>query len=136
MQTKTYKTRISILIMCILVIIPAICLVPLSQAPTPAQITVVSFVLLTIAIIIASIFSIKYVIDNDTLRIYTFFWMHTDIKIESIKKMEPSRCLLSSPAGSLKRLAIHYNKYDVAYISPRNQEDFINEINKRRESKE
>lgn len=136
MQTKTYKTRISILIMCILVIIPAICLVPLSQAPTPAQITVVSFVLLTIAIIIASIFSIKYVIDNDTLRIYTFFWMHTDIKIESIKKMEPSRCLLSSPAGSLKRLAIHYNKYDVVYISPRNQEDFINEINKRRDSKE
>ncbi len=136
MQTKTYKTRISILIMCILVIIPAICLVPLSQAPTPAQITVVSFVLLTIAIIIASIFSIKYVIDNDTLRIYTFFWMHTDIKIESIKKMEPSRCLLSSPTGSLKRLAIHYNKYDVVYISPRNQEDFINEINKRRESKE
>ena len=62
--------------------------------------------------------------------------MHTDIKIESIKKMKPSRCLLSSPAGSLKRLAIHYNKYDVVYISPRNQEDFINEINKRRESKE
>ena len=85
---------------------------------------------------IASIINIKYVIVNDTLRIYSFFWIHKDIKIDSIRKMEPSRSIISSPAGSLKRLAIHYNKYDVVYISPRYQEDFINEINKRRKCKD
>jgi len=88
-------------------------------------------IMLFVLLLLASAVKIKYVIDGDTLKIYSFFWIHNDIDIKSIRKMEPSRCVLSSPAASLKRLAIHYNKYDVVYVSPRNQEDFINEIKKR-----
>ena len=132
MQTKTYKTRVSILLVFFLVFCAAISIISLMNAPQPARIKIAAVILLLV-VIIAGLVNIKYVIDNDTLRIYSFFWFHTDIKINSIRKMEPSRCPLSSPAASLKRLAIHYNKYNVVYISPRNQEDFINEINKRRE---
>jgi Bacterial PH domain len=35
---------------------------------------------------------------------------------------------LSSPAASLDRIAIVYNKYDEIYISPKNREDFIKEL--------
>ena len=131
MQTKTYKTRISVLLVLIILLIA---IMPLFLPPKEDIIFVIAFPIL-ILVLLASIVNIKYVIDGDTLKIYTFFWMHNDIDIKSIRKMEPSRCILSSPAASLKRLAIHYNKYDVVYISPRNQEDFINEINKRLKNK-
>ena len=138
MQPKTYKTRVSILLMFFIIFVGVLCQLPLimNHAPQTAIISSSAIMILVLGFVIASIINIKYVIDNDTLRIYTFFWIHKDIKIDSIRKMEPSRCILGSPAGSLKRLAIHYNKYDVVYISPRYQEDFINEINKRRKCKD
>lgn len=134
MQPKTYKTRVSILLMILIILVGVLCQLPLimNHAPQTAIISSSAIIILVLGVVIA----IKYVIDKDTLRIYTFFWIHNDIKIDSIRKMEPSRCILSSPAGSLKRLAIHYNKYDIVYISPRYQEDFINEINKRKKCKE
>ena len=69
MHTKTYKTRISLLLIAILVIIPIIYHAPLRQASQTAQITVVSFVLLVFMVVIIGVFKIKYVIDNDTLKI-------------------------------------------------------------------
>lgn len=127
MQVKTYKTRVSVLLMSICVIATIAPLLFVSKE----SILFVAPIMLFVLLLLASVVKIKYVIDGDTLKIYSFFWMHNDIDIKSIRKIEPSRCILSSPAASLKRLAIHYNKYDVVYVSPRNQEDFINEINKR-----
>lgn len=131
MQVKTYKTRVSVLLMSIFVIATV---APLLFALKEGKVFVVPIVLLVLVLLIG-IIKIKYVIDGDTLKIYSFFWMHNDIDIKSIRKIEPNRSfactLVSSPAASLKRLAIHYNKYDEVYVSPRNQEDFINEINKR-----
>ena len=137
-QTKVYKTRVSILLILIVISVGILCQLPLimNHAPKMAIISNSATMFFVLGFGIASIINIKYVIVNDTLRIYSFFWIHKDIKIDSIRKMEPSRSIISSPAGSLKRLAIHYNKYDVVYISPRYQEDFINEINKRRKCKE
>ena len=127
MQVKTYKTRVSALLMSICVIATIAPLLFVSKE----SILFVAPIMLFVLLLLASVVKIKYVIDGDTLKIYSFFWIHNDIDIKSIRKMEPSRCVLSSPAASLKRLAIHYNKYDVVYVSPRNQEDFINEIKKR-----
>lgn len=127
MQVKTYKTRVSVLLMSIFVIAT---IAPLLFALKEGKVFVVPIVLLVLVLFIG-IIKIKYVIDGDTLKIYSFFWMHNDIDIKSIRKVEPERSFLSSPAASLNRLAIHYNKYDVVYVSPRNQDDFINEINKR-----
>ncbi|MGM9699458.1 MAG: PH domain-containing protein [Prevotella sp.] len=64
------------------------------------------------------------------MKVYSFWGIHQNVDIATITKMEQSRCLLSSPAASLKRLAIYYGKCDVVYISPRNQDDFISEINR------
>ena len=132
MQVKTYKTRVSVSLMSFII---AATVVPLLLVPKEGMIFVAPIVLLVLVLIIG-IIKIKYVIDGDTLKIYSFFWMHNDIDIKSIRKIEPNRSfactLVSSPAASFKRLAILYNKYDVVYISPRNQEDFINEINKRK----
>lgn len=54
---------------------------------------------------------------------------YNEIDIRTIKKIEPSRSMLSAPAASLNRLKISYGKYDEVLVSPRYQDDFIKTIN-------
>lgn len=64
--------------------------------------------------------TIKYKIEGQYLRIWT-----TKIDILSIKKVYRTNNPLSSPALSLDRIAIVYNKYDEILISPKEQSAFI-----------
>ena len=67
--------------------------------------------------------TVKYKIDGQYLRIWT-----TKIDIHSIKKVYRTNNPLSSPALSLDRIAIVYNKYDEILISPKDRSAFIAEL--------
>ncbi|MBP6557492.1 MAG: PH domain-containing protein [Flavobacterium sp.] len=67
--------------------------------------------------------SIKYKIDGENLQIW---WTKIDVK--SIRKIYSTHNPLSSPALSLDRIAVVYNKYDEVLISPKEREDFIAEL--------
>lgn len=67
--------------------------------------------------------SIKYKIEGENLHIW---WTKIDIK--SIKKIYSTHNPLSSPALSLDRIAVVYNKYDEVLISPKERADFIAEL--------
>lgn len=67
--------------------------------------------------------SIQYKIDGENLVIW-----RTKIPIQSIHKVYRTRMPLSSPALSLDRIAIVYNKYDEIFISPKEREEFIKEL--------
>ncbi len=67
--------------------------------------------------------SIKYKIDGENLQIW---WTKIDIK--SIRKIYSTNNPLSSPALSLDRIAVVYNKYDEVLISPKERADFIQEL--------
>ncbi len=125
-HSQTYRTRISLSL--VILITLAAC-APIFFIPNEARFAFVVSVLPVYVGIILCLFSIKYVIEGSTLKVYYFFGIHQDINIYSIQRMERSRCLLSSPAASLKRLAIYYGEVNTIYISPRNQEDFIKTIN-------
>ena len=73
-------------------------------------------------------FDIKYFIIENKLMIKSGFINMGSIDINQIKSIEKSSSILSSPAGSLKRICISYGKYDDILISPRNQEDFIQDL--------
>ena len=124
---KTYRSRISIILVLALaaIIFTGAVLSYTEQKYTGMVISAVTFLL-----IIALFCCIKYVIDGKTLRVYYFPGIHTDIDITTITKMERSWNPLSSPAASLKRLAVHFGKGDVIYISPRHEQEFIDEINR------
>lgn len=66
---------------------------------------------------------VQYKINGEQLQIW---WTKIDIK--SIRKVYATRNPLSSPALSINRLAIVYNKYDEVLVSPKNREDFIQEL--------
>lgn len=67
--------------------------------------------------------TIKYRIEGENLMIW-----NTKIEIKSIRKIYRTNNPLSSPALSLDRLAIVYNKFDEILISPRERNEFIDEL--------
>lgn len=70
----------------------------------------------------------KYTIDGSVLHVKCGFLYKKDIEIQSIKKIEESRSLLSSPAASMDRLEILFNQYDSILISPKEKHEFIYEL--------
>jgi len=66
---------------------------------------------------------IKYRIEGENLMIW-----NTKIEIKSIRKIYRTNNPLSSPALSLDRLAIVYNKFDEILISPKERNQFIDEL--------
>lgn len=67
--------------------------------------------------------TIKYRIEGGNLMIW-----NTKIEIKSIRKIYRTNNPLSSPALSLDRLAIVYNKFDEILISPKERNEFIDEL--------
>lgn len=56
------------------------------------------------------------------------FIVHKTIPIEKIKTIRKSKSWISSPALSLDRIEINYNKFDSILISPKKREQFIQEL--------
>jgi hypothetical protein len=83
-----------------------------------------SLTMLGFLVLIGILFSkIKYVINGQILKIW---WIK--VEINSIKRIYKTRNSLSFPALSLDRIAIVYNKYDEVLISPKNKQEFIEEL--------
>lgn len=83
-----------------------------------------SITMISILIVIFWMFSkIKYAIEGTMLIVW---WIKIDI--HSIKRIYKTNNPLSSPALSLDRIAIVYNKYDEVLISPKLKKEFVEEL--------
>ena len=83
-----------------------------------------SITMISILIIMFWMFSkINYVIEETMLKVW---WVKIDI--HSIKRIYKTNNPLSSPALSLDRIAIVYNKYDEVLISPKLKKEFVDEL--------
>lgn len=67
----------------------------------------------------------KYSIEGNQLTVKCFWIINDRIEISKIRKIEKTNSILSSPALSLDRIAIFYNKFDEVYISPKAKQAFI-----------
>lgn len=85
------------------------------------MLSVVFLMLLSLFYILA--ITLKYKIEGEYLSIW-----RTKIDIKTIRKVYATRNPLSSPALSINRIAIVYNKYDEVLISPKDRADFIEEL--------
>ena len=84
---------------------------------------------LTIAFVIHLYVTTKYTIkNNNELIVKSSFLINTSINIRTITKIKKTRNPISSPALSLDRIELFYNQYDSVIISPKNREDFIQEL--------
>ena len=70
----------------------------------------------------------RYIIKENQLIVKSMWIVNEKIEISKIRKIEKSNSILSSPALSLDRIALYYNKYDEVYISPKEKQDFLNNL--------
>ncbi|HET8809593.1 MAG TPA: PH domain-containing protein [Flavobacteriaceae bacterium] len=75
--------------------------------------------------IVYTFWALRYEIDEKNLKIRCQFFVYKTIGINTVKKISETNSPLSSPALSLDRLEILYNKFDSVLISPKNKRDFI-----------
>jgi uncharacterized membrane protein YdbT with pleckstrin-like domain len=87
------------------------------------------FILLAIDAFIIHLFTTTfYQIKDDRLRIKSGFLYNTTIDIHAIKQIVATNNLLSSPALSLDRLEIKYNRFDSVLVSPKEKLKFIENL--------
>ena len=133
---KTYRTRYSIGLVLLLVFVAITILIPILFT-TGWEKILVELVSLTIYLVIAlGAMIIRYTIDEQSrqLIISTFFGLgNSRIDITQITSIHKTRCLLSSPAASLKRIRIEDRDSrftEQAIISPYAQDEFLAELKK------
>ncbi len=85
-------------------------------------------VLLILSILIYTFLSIHYKIEQENLIVKCAFLTNVMIDINSIRKIVETYNPISSPAASMDRIEIFYNKYDSVLISPKKKTEFIEAI--------
>jgi hypothetical protein len=85
---------------------------------------------LSVVVVLILIFSktTRYIINENQLIVKSTWIVNERIDIFKITKIEKSNSVLSSPALSLDRLSIRYNKYDEVLISPKEKKAFIDAL--------
>lgn len=70
----------------------------------------------------------QYILFENQLIVKSTWIVNERIDISKITKIEKTNSILSSPALSLDRLRIRYNKYDEILISPKEKKAFMDEV--------
>lgn len=122
---KIYKSKVSFAMLIIIFIILSGSFFSAFQS---LQIVPIMIYLLLNVLIIFLFFSTKYIISGNNLNIKTSFLVNTNIDVLTIKKITASNNPISAPASSLDRLEIFYNKFDSVLISPKNKQEFVNDL--------
>lgn len=127
---KVYKSKVDKFLFGIVIVITFFPLVFLLYELTSfGDRIIVSTILLLLALVFGNcIWGIRYSIDQEQLIIKGGFFYKIKIDIKAIRKIEKSNSILSSPAASLDRIEIFYNKYDSLLISPKDRTAFIADL--------
>lgn len=80
------------------------------------------------AFIIHLFLTTYYTIEDKYLIIKSGILIHQKIEIANIKKIAETRSIMSSPALSLDRIEIFYNKFDSIILSPKDKAGFISHL--------
>lgn len=86
-------------------------------------------ILLPIILFFAYLFlSTYYTIEGDGLIVKSGFLVKETIAISTIYRVSETRNPISSPAMSMDRLEIKYNKFDSVIISPKLKNEFVEHL--------
>jgi hypothetical protein len=83
------------------------------------------------AFIVHMLLTTYYVIQDDWLTIRCGFLYNHTIQISTIRRIAPSNNPLSSPAASLDRLEISYERFNTVMISPKEKQQFVTQLKQR-----
>lgn len=125
-MTKVYKSKIGPeLVIPLILIFGVVLLLNINQHSKWLGIVIL---FPAIIFVVHMFLSTHYTIDDDRLIIKSGFLFNKTIDIRTIKKVSETNNLLSSPATSIDRLEITYDKFDSVLISPKHKKEFIHDI--------
>ena len=86
----------------------------------------ISFALLVViyGFVMHMFYNTHYTIRDNMLQVQSGFIKYRAIDIKTIKSIEPSRNLLSSPAPSFDRIKVRYGKWNMILLSPKDKTSF------------
>ncbi len=87
-----------------------------------------AFTLLFAAFIVHMLLTTYYQVNDTGLRIKCGFFFDKTIDPGTIREIKETNNPVSSPAASIDRLVISYNRYDTVIISPKEKDAFINHL--------
>ena len=119
---KKYPSKISYGLLIFVFVVP---LVSTVLATSPPQWTVLMVNLLFLAFVLYLLFNTYYVIDGKVLIIRAGFVVNKKVDIDTISIIAETNSFVSSPAASLDRLNIIYNKHNSVLVSPKDKAGFI-----------
>lgn len=130
-MNKVYRSKISsflLLIMIATTLAPVFPLLFKPQLSTSSYIVMVLSFIFCLIIVVPTFSQTYYSIEGNALRIKSGFLYNRTINIQAIRKIEETRNIVSSPALSMDRLEIIYNKFDSIIVSPQDKESFIQDL--------
>ncbi|WP_298773956.1 PH domain-containing protein [uncultured Empedobacter sp.] len=130
-NVKTYQSRLSVSLVVFLFLIFSFVGIGISfNSIQQNEIDIVVCILTILFIIYMYLSTIYKIINNEELVVKVGFLMNIKIDIKKIVEIKKTKSMISSPAWSLNRIEIFYNKYDSVIISPKNQTEFIQDLQK------
>ncbi|CAM3410669.1 PH domain-containing protein [Empedobacter falsenii] len=130
-NVKTYQSRLSVSLVVFLFLIFSFVGIGISfNSIQQNEIGIVVCILTILFIIYMYLSTIYKIINNEELVVKVGFLMNIKIDIKKIVEIKKTKSMISSPAWSLNRIEIFYNKYDSVIISPKNQTEFIQDLQK------
>jgi len=123
----TYKSKIGLeLVLPITAILVVVSIFMVNGGAWPGLI--VNFVVA--AFVAHMIFTTYYVLSDKELVIRCGFLINQTIQVDTIKRIAETRNPLSSPATSLDRIEIFYERFNSVMISPKKKDEFISHLTK------
>ncbi|MEL4307610.1 PH domain-containing protein [Joostella sp. CR20] len=127
---KTYKSKVSyplLIIILIALIIPIITQF-VGVNNDEVSVGVIALQVLIIAFVLHLFLKTTYTIDNTILKVKSGFISYAPIEINQITDISKTKSILSSPAPSFNRISIKYGTYNEFIISPKDQQNFIQDL--------
>jgi hypothetical protein len=124
-MAKTFKSKVGLeLVIPLIVILGGISTLFIVKGIWPGLLIVGT----VSAFILHTFITTDYTINSNKLQIRSGLFFNKTVSVESIRKIVETRMPMSSPAMSLDRLEVFYNKFDSVIISPKEKNEFIEQI--------
>ena len=127
---KIYKSKVSYTLLFVVFLVLYVPLIPFFRGREidAKMMMVVGLITLLFAFILYTFIKTVYIIDGEKLLIKSGFIRYKPIDIKTIKKIAPTKNIISSPAPSFDRIEIKYGKYDEIIISPKEKQNFAKDL--------
>lgn len=125
---KVYPSKVSYVLLGLVIIIflyPIFMMGSFVDYTETLSIIFLLFMFLVLGFVIHLFLRTTYTIIDQTLLIKAGLIRFPSVSIPSIKKIEKTTSIMSSPAASFDRIEISYGTFDSVIVSPKDKHEFI-----------